>query len=70
MTPRLWSEAEVAQILRVSTETLRQWRRKKLIAHVRIGRSPMFREEHVEAFIAAREVAAKVTAFVPRTVQR
>jgi excisionase family DNA binding protein len=43
---------EVAQIARVSVETVRYWLKKSKMPSIRPGRRRMIRREHLETFLA------------------
>ncbi len=51
MMPELLNIPETADVLRISTHTLRVWTRKKKIPCVRLGRRVLFRKRDVESFI-------------------
>jgi excisionase family DNA binding protein len=57
---RLLDTTEVAEMMRVSTQTIRRWsRRGEFIAPIRVGpRRHLYREVDVEAFIRRAERGA------------
>jgi excisionase family DNA binding protein len=56
----LLTEQQAADLLDVKPTTLQVWRSTKryALAHVKVGRNVRYRRSAVEAFIAARTVAA------------
>jgi excisionase family DNA binding protein len=53
ITPRLLTAEDVADLLRVSVDTVYDYARDGLLPSVRFGRSVRFKSEDVDAFIAA-----------------
>jgi excisionase family DNA binding protein len=51
----LWSEAEVAQALAVSPDTVRGWRLSGSIDFYQLGRRIAYSRDQIEAFLAERE---------------
>jgi hypothetical protein len=54
--PKLWSEQESAAQLGISVSTLRRERRLGRIGYTMIGGRPRYTEQHLTAYIVAREV--------------
>lgn len=52
------TEPEAAENLRMSVKTLKRRRSAGQIAYVRDGRRVLYRREHLDAYLAAAEVAA------------
>ncbi|NVN30598.1 helix-turn-helix domain-containing protein [Endobacter medicaginis] len=63
--PRLMKEREVAVELGVSIDTVRRLRKRGEIGHTKIGDRLRYTPEHVQAYLAAGEVAP-----CPRVVSR
>jgi excisionase family DNA binding protein len=54
----LLTAAEVCDWLRISRVTLKRWRKKKILTHVRRGRSFLYPRTAIEAYVSARTVKA------------
>jgi excisionase family DNA binding protein len=58
MSTQLMSYHDVAERLGVTTAVVRKWVERKMIPHLRLGeRTVRFREDEIDAWVAARAVA-------------
>ncbi|NHO29296.1 helix-turn-helix domain-containing protein [Acetobacter farinalis] len=55
MVPQLLTDRELARELRVSVDTIRRLRRRRLIGFVIVGGRPRFTAEHIAEYLSAQE---------------